>query len=93
MRRLVGEAKAKVVALDLSADFDLEYTALKMFIEAEKKQREAGLTVWLVGLEPEVLAVVQRSPLGATLGRERMFFNLEMAVARYQALSAQGGER
>lgn len=26
-----------------------------------------------------------RSPLGATLGRERMFFNVEMAVAKYLA--------
>ena len=29
--------------------------------------------------------MVQRSPLGETLGRERMLFNVEMAVARYQA--------
>ena len=29
--------------------------------------------------------MVQRSPLGETLGRERMLFNLEMAVARYGA--------
>jgi hypothetical protein len=29
--------------------------------------------------------MVQRSPLGRTLGRERMFFNLEQAVAKYQA--------
>jgi hypothetical protein len=32
--------------------------------------------------------MVQRSPLGATLGRERMHFNLETAVARYQAEGA-----
>ena len=29
--------------------------------------------------------MVQHSPLGQTLGRERMFFNLEQAVAKYQA--------
>ena len=29
--------------------------------------------------------MVQRSPLGETLGRERMHFNLEMAVAKYLA--------
>jgi hypothetical protein len=34
-----------------------------------------------------VLAMVQRSPLGETLGRERMFFNLEQAVAKYQVSS------
>jgi hypothetical protein len=27
--------------------------------------------------------MVQRSPLGETLGRERMLQNLEMAVAKY----------
>jgi hypothetical protein len=32
-----------------------------------------------------VLSVVQRSPLGERLGRERMLFNLETAVARYLA--------
>jgi hypothetical protein len=38
-------------------------------------------------LQPTVLATVQRSPLGKTLGRERMFFNLEQAVARYKAMT------
>ena len=37
--------------------------------------------------------MVQRSPLGQTLGRERMLFNLEQAVAKYQALSAQDRTR
>lgn len=90
MRALILENKPKVVALDLSAVFDIEYTALKMLTEAEKKQREAGLTLWLVGLEPNVLAMVQHSPLGETLGRERMFFNLEMAVAKYLGASEKG---
>jgi MFS superfamily sulfate permease-like transporter len=55
MRALVQEAKPKVAALDLSGVFDLEYTALKMLIEAEKRQRERGVSMWLVGLNPEVL--------------------------------------
>jgi hypothetical protein len=32
--------------------------------------------------------MIQRSPLGATLGRERMVFNEELAVARYQQIAA-----
>jgi anti-anti-sigma regulatory factor len=64
---------------------DLEYTALKMLIEAEKRERNRGVSVWLVGLNPEVLSVIQRSSLGEVLGRERMHFNLEMAVAKYLA--------
>lgn len=89
MRPLIASSKPKVVALDLSGVSDLEYTALKMLTEAEKRNREHGLALWLVGLQPTVLATVQRSPLGTTLGRERMFFNLEQAVARYKAISSE----
>ena len=35
-------------------------------------------------LTPDVLKVVQQSPLGGTLGRERMFFNVQAAVQRYE---------
>ena len=89
MRPLIAEAKPTVVALDLAGVFDLEYTALKMLTEAEKRQRAAGVLLWLVGLSPGVLSMVQRSALGETLGRERMFFNLEQAVVEYQASSAR----
>jgi high affinity sulfate transporter 1 len=85
MKPLIAEAKPKVVALDLGGVFDLEYTALRMLTEAEKAQRQKGVLLWLVGLNPGVLAMVQRSSLGETLGRERMFFTLEQAVATYQA--------
>ena len=37
----------------------------------------------LAGLNPGVLAIVQRSSLGETLGRERMHFTLEVAVDKY----------
>jgi MFS superfamily sulfate permease-like transporter len=83
LRALIDEARPKVVALDLSAVPDLEYTALKMLTEGEERLRESGVQLWLVGLNPGVLEVVQRSPLGARLGRERMLFNLETAVAKY----------
>jgi hypothetical protein len=55
-----------------------------MLTDAEKRQREHGVLVWLVGLNPGVLAMIQRSTLGVTLGRERMFFTVEQAVAKYQ---------
>ncbi|MBL8201584.1 MAG: SulP family inorganic anion transporter [Chromatiales bacterium] len=91
IRPLVEEARPRVVALDLSGVFDVEYTALKMLTEAEVSQREQGIELWLVGLTPEVLALVQRSALGQALGQGRMFFNLEQAVARYQALPPATG--
>jgi sulfate permease, SulP family len=86
MRHLIDESSPRIIAVDLSAVMDLEYTALKALIEAERKERERGVLLWLVGLNQNVLAMVMRSQLGETLGRERMFFNLEMAVAKYLEL-------
>jgi MFS superfamily sulfate permease-like transporter len=82
---LVASANPKVLALDLGGVPDLEYTALKMLMEAEKRLREEGVTLWLIGLNPGVLEMVRRSPLGAPRGRDRMFLNMEMALARYLA--------
>jgi sulfate permease, SulP family len=87
---LVNELKPKVVAIDLSGVFDVEYTALKALIEAEKRLEADGISIWLVGLTPGVLRVIQRSSLGAHLGREQMHFNLEIAVRKY--LGATGLE-
>ena len=84
----VNEAKPRVVVLDLSGVPDLEYTALKMLINAEKRERERGVSTWLVGLNPEVLSMIRRSPLGKVLGEDRMQFNMEVAVAKY--LAARG---
>jgi sulfate permease, SulP family len=88
LRPLIAEARPRVVVLDLSGVFDLEYSALKMLTEGEKRQREAGVMLWLAGLSPQVYAVVRRSPLGEALGSERLFFNVEMAVDRYRATRA-----
>jgi MFS superfamily sulfate permease-like transporter len=87
---LVDQARPRVVAFDCSALTDLEYTALKLFDEAEQRLQREGIELWLVALNPEVLAMLERAPLGQRLGRERLIFNLEMAVAKYQAL--RGGE-
>jgi sulfate permease, SulP family len=87
MKLLIDEAQPEVVALHLRGVPDLEYTALKMLSEGEKPQRERGVSLWLVGLTPGVLQMVQRSPLGKALGREALHFNVEMAVAEYLAMS------
>ncbi|HKF42011.1 MAG TPA: SulP family inorganic anion transporter [Thermoanaerobaculia bacterium] len=83
----MAESHPKVVALDLSGVFDLEYTALQMLTRGEKRGRDEGVALWLVGLNPAVLSMVQRAPLGQILGRERMFFNEETAVAKYKTLT------
>ncbi|HKE94421.1 MAG TPA: SulP family inorganic anion transporter, partial [Povalibacter sp.] len=85
IRPLIAEHQPRVVVIDLSRVFDLEYSALKVLITAEQRQREAGVEVWLAGLNPQVYQTVARSPLGTTLGRERMAFNLEIALSRFMA--------
>jgi len=83
IRAFVGEVKPNVVALDLSGVFDFEYTALKALIEAHRRFAEDGISVWLVGLTPAVLHVIERSALGKRLGRDQMHFNLEIALRNY----------
>jgi sulfate permease, SulP family len=39
-----------------------------MLIDPEKRERKRGVSIWLVGLNPEVLSVIQRSGLGKVLG-------------------------
>jgi MFS superfamily sulfate permease-like transporter len=80
----INEFKPRVLVLDLGAVPDLEFTALRMLTDGEEKLREAGTTLWLVALNPEVRTVVEHSPLWARLGRERMFFTLEQAVEKYR---------
>jgi sulfate permease, SulP family len=80
---LIREAQPKVVAVDASGVLDMEYTAVKMFAQIAEKQSQHGVQLWLIGMTPRVLAIVLRSPLGQLMRRERMHFNLEIAVARY----------
>jgi high affinity sulfate transporter 1 len=81
---MVEQAKPSVIVIDCSAIFDIEYTALKMLAEAEERLERDGITLWLAALNPNVFGAVSRSKLGEKLGRERMFFNLQAAVERYQ---------
>jgi len=81
---LVEQTKPIVIVIDCSAIFDIEYTALKMLTEADERLQRDGTTLWLAALNPNVFAAMSRSKLGEKLGRERMFFNLQAAVERYQ---------
>jgi high affinity sulfate transporter 1 len=85
---LVAQYKPRVLALDMSRVPDLEYSALQVLIQREKSTSESGVVCWLVGLNPEVLAMVRKTDLDERLGRERMLFNARDAIQRYQALRA-----
>lgn len=88
LRALIAENRPQVVVLDLRAVFDLEYSALRMIIDAEARGRASGVELWLCALQPEVLAVVMRSPLGERLGPERMFASMDAAVTKFRSLHA-----
>jgi MFS superfamily sulfate permease-like transporter len=85
IRDLIAEGRPRVVVLDLRAVFDLEYSALKMLIDAEARGRAAGVQLWLGAMQPDVETIVKRSPLGAALGPERIFNSIDTAVTRFRA--------
>ena len=84
---LIYEYKPRVVVVDCSAIPDLEYTALKMLTDAERRLQQSGISLWLAGLNPEPLQLVQKSPLGRKLGRGGMYFNVDQAVRSFQKQS------
>ena len=84
LRNLMNEHQARVLVLDLRAVFDLEYSALKTITEAEARARAHGVEIWLGAMQPEVLAVIRRSPLGEALGPDRMFTSIDTAVRKYR---------
>jgi high affinity sulfate transporter 1 len=85
LQALAKTTDSKVLLLDCSAIPGFEYTALKMVIEGEEKQREQGRELWLAALNPEALEMVRRTPLAERLGHERMFQTVEQAVDAYQS--------
>lgn len=86
IRALTAQYQPQVMVLDMSRVQDVEYSALKILMDREKIATESGGTLWLVGLNPGVLEVVRRAGFAERLGRERMLFNANTAIERYQAL-------
>jgi anti-anti-sigma regulatory factor len=82
---LIERDRPQVVALDCSAIPDIEYSALKLLIDAEERLRARGTLLWVVRLNPEARQMVERSPLWETLGHERLFPNMETAAEAYRA--------
>jgi len=89
--RLVAQYNPRVVVLDMSRVPDLEYSALQMLMEEEKRATEYGTIVWLVGLNPGVLQMVRNAGLDQLLGPERLLFNARAAIERYRAMQAKAG--
>jgi high affinity sulfate transporter 1 len=88
---LVAKHKPRVVALDMSRVPDVEYSALQMLIEGDKRASGHGAVFWLAGLNPGVLEVVRNAGLDRQLGPERLLVNARAAIERYQAMQAAAG--
>jgi sulfate permease, SulP family len=84
IRALVAEHRPKVLAVDMSRVFDIEYSALKMLMEGEQRMTEEGVTVWLAALNPNVLECIRSAGLADRLGRERLLFNARAVIRKYQ---------
>lgn len=83
---LVQEHHPRVLLVDMSRVPDLEYTALDAFLKHEIRAGERGASLWLAGLNPDVLEMVRRSGLAERLGSDRMFYNARAGLKHYQSL-------
>jgi high affinity sulfate transporter 1 len=89
---LIAQYKPRVLALDMSRVYDIEYSALQALIEGETRATGRGAIVWLAGLNPGVLKVVRNSGLAESLGSERLLPNARAAIAQYQSSQRAAGD-
>ena len=85
IRALIARHQPRVLALDMSRVPDIEYSALRLLLDLDRRAVALGIDWWLVALNPEVLGVVTRCGLAERLGRERMLFNARTAIERFLA--------
>jgi SulP family sulfate permease len=84
IRALVAEHRPRVLALDMSRVFDIEYSALQMLVDGEKRMTDEGAVVWFAALNPSVLKTIRSSPLAERLGKDRLLFNAREVISKYQ---------
>lgn len=85
----ITEYDPKVIAFDLDAVPEIEYTALNILTNFDRQLAEQNRTLWLLALNPAVLATLRRAPLGERLTNDRLFFNAQEAVSAFQQRYAQ----
>jgi sulfate permease, SulP family len=85
VHQLVEKYTPRVLVLDLSRVFDIEYSALRAMSEGLTRLRDAGVKVWLAGLNPDVLQYVRASGLADEVGEAWMFRDARDALAAFLA--------
>lgn len=88
VHRFVDQYQPRVLVLDLSRVFDIEYSALQSMIEGDRRYAAMGVEVWLAGMNPDVLAFVRSSTLADQLGPDRMFANARAAIHQFRQVQA-----
>jgi high affinity sulfate transporter 1 len=83
LQELIQLANPRVVILECSAIPDIEYTALNKLSYLEERLTQDGIELWLTGLNPVPREIIRSAPLGERLGNERMFSNLNLALAAF----------
>jgi sulfate permease, SulP family len=92
IRALAAEHRPKVLALDMSRVPDIEYSALQMLLQGERRMTEEGITVWLAGLNPSVLECIRLTALADRLGQERLLHNARAVIKKYQDRDVSNGQ-
>jgi SulP family sulfate permease len=91
IRALIAKHRPSVLALDMSRVPDIEYSALQMLIDGERRMTEEGITVWMAAMNPGVLECIRSSSLAERLGRERLLFNARAVIRKYQERAQLSG--
>jgi sulfate permease, SulP family len=91
IRALAAEHRPKVLALDMSRVPDIEYSALQMLLQGERRMTEEGITVWLAGLNPSVLECIRLTALADRLGQERLLHNARAVIKKYRDRDVSNG--
>jgi len=86
IRTLIHEHRPRVVTIDMSRVPDIEYSALQVLADTDRRAAALGVEWWLAGLNPAALEMVRKVGLADRLGRERMLFNARAAIDRYRKL-------
>jgi MFS superfamily sulfate permease-like transporter len=80
-----AQAPVKIMLLDASSVSDLEFTVLDTLIRFSQEMEGYGVTMWVAGLNPKPLEMMQKFILNPLLRSERLFPTVGEAVNAYLA--------
>ena len=83
MEEFVRHEQPRILLLDCSTIPGMEYSALKQLREFDEELQDAGIAFWMAALTTNLFQIHERTPLGQSMGHERLFLDLEVAVNSY----------